>query len=95
MPPDHNLQQCFNEVLEKYIDAKCFSEGVDKQKVKAQLPSGYSIKDVDMVVEKLSDEKIRFNKLPISVNSIKLENASNGDTSEDAQTLRILGGVRL
>ena len=84
-----------NEVLEKYIDARCMSEGIDKSKLRSQLPANYTMSDIEMVVEKLADQKRRFSKLPISVNSIQLENMSNDLSSEDNQTLNILRGVQL
>lgn len=82
------------EVLVRYLDAKCLSEGIEKDKVSAKLPTNYTIQDIDMVVEKLSDEKRRLNKMPISLDkpiTAKLENF-NGMSPEDAQTMRFLTG---
>ena len=70
------------------------SEGVEKGRVISNLPANYTIQDIDMVVEKLSDEKRRLNKMPISFDkpiTAKLENF-NGMSPEDAQTMRFLQG---
>lgn len=81
------------EVMNKYLEAKCMSEGLDKKLVESKLSGDYSIQNIDMVVEKLSDEKRRFNKLPISMTplTVQLENR-NGLDSEDEQTMRFLKG---
>lgn len=81
------------EALDKYVEAKCLSEGIDKKKVLSTLPAKYTLQDVDMLVEKYADEKRRLNKMPISFNPIsaKLENF-NGMSPEDAQTMRFLKG---
>lgn len=83
-----------NEALEKYIGTKCLSEGIDKAKVVSNLPKNYTIQDIDMVVEKLADEKLRLSKMPIAFDkpiTAKLENF-NGLSPEDAQTMRFLTG---
>ena len=82
-----------NEALDKYIDAKCMTEGIDVNKVVSNLPANYTIKDIDMLVEKFADEKRRLNKMPISFTPIsaQIENFS-GMSPEDAQTMRFLKG---
>lgn len=79
-----------SEVLERYIGTKCLSEGIDQQKVRSMLPSNYTIEDVDMVVEKVSDEKRRLNKLPIAIKPISVESSSVSVSEEDKQTMRFL-----
>lgn len=78
-----------SEVLERYIGTKCLSEGVDQDRVRQQLPSNYTIQDVDRIVESISDEKRRFNRMPIALNPIGFE-TSVGITDEDKQTMMFL-----
>ena len=79
-----------SEVLERYIGTKCLSEGVDQNKVRTMLPSNYTVEDIDRVVEKVSDEKRRLNKLPIAIQPISIESSSVNISDEDRQTMRFL-----
>lgn len=86
----------YSEILTKYLDAKCLSEGIDKTRALSMLNSNSTTKDIDMVVEKLADEKKRLNKLPIALNgtiSAQLESYS-GLNQEDAQTMKFLTGFK-
>lgn len=78
-----------SEVLERYIGTKCLSEGVDQSKVRQMLPKNYTIEDIDVVVEKVSDEKRRMNRLPINLNPVAFE-SSVGLSDEDEQTMSFL-----
>jgi predicted nucleic acid-binding Zn-ribbon protein len=79
------------EALDKYLDAKCKAEGIDKARAKSTLSGNYTIQEIDMVVEKLVDEKCRLNKMPISFKplSAQLENYT-GMSAEDLQTMKFL-----
>ena len=83
------------ETINKYLDAKCMSERVSKKLVLNNLPENYTISDIDMVVEKISDEQRRLNMMPMTLEpiSVKLENISGDVDPEYQQTMKLLEGV--
>lgn len=79
--------------LNKYLETKCASEGINVNNVKGMLPNNFTIEDVDRIVSEMSDRKRRLDKLPFTLNTqsipIRLEESLNV-SDEDSQTLRFL-----
>ena len=87
----------YSEILEKYLDTKCESVGVEKERALNMLDGDITMQNIDMVVEKLSDEKRRLNKMPLALNgnsiTAKLESYSTMNP-EDVQTMKFLTGFK-
>ena len=58
------LNTKLKESLDAYITILCRQKGIEEQDVKNKLSESYTVKDVDSVVEKLSDYKVRIGTLP-------------------------------
>ena len=87
----------YSEILEKYLDTKCESVGVEKERALNMLDGDITMQNIDMVVEKLSDEKRRLNKMPLALNgnsiTAKLESYSTMNP-EEIQTMKFLTGFK-
>lgn len=79
-----------NQVLDKYITTKCLSEGLEVESVKRQLGSTYTVEDIDTLVEKISNEKIRLGKMPISFEPITAKRVDTSLSPEESQTFNFL-----
>ena len=66
-----NIKNRLDESLDAYIKMNCRQKGLEYQEVINKLPESYSINDIDIIVEKLSDFKIRIGSLPFATTKIQ------------------------
>ena len=59
------------KAVDKYIESKAISLGINSNEVRNKLPENYSFKDIDNICEELSDYALQINSLPFDVRSIK------------------------
>lgn len=99
---ESNLKKKLNEsrryskaATDKYLNMKCLESNIDVQTAKYNLPNNYSIEDIDNVVSKLADRKLRISKVPIAIqpNSITINEMRTNISPEEAQTIAFLEGT--
>jgi DNA repair exonuclease SbcCD ATPase subunit len=57
--------------VNKYIESKAISLGIDAREVKNKLPSNYSFNDIDRLCEELSNYNIQISNLPFNLKTVK------------------------
>lgn len=67
----NNIKGQLKESLDAYIKMNCRQKGLDYQEVINKLPESYNTNDIDLIVEKLSDFKIRIGSLPFATTKIQ------------------------
>lgn len=85
-----NLNSKLKESLDAYISIVCRQRGIEEQDVKNRLSESYSIQDVDSVVERLSDYKLRIDSLPFATSKVGVSiNGSKEPIFESKSKIRI------
>ena len=65
------VQNTLATTIDKYLEAKCIMEDIDVNYLKNLLPKNYTTEDVDKKVSEIVGNRVRFNNLPFSTNSIR------------------------
>ena len=61
------LESLNRDILDKYLDVVCRQKGLNKQTIKENLPSSFTIGELDKILEHASDYKLRVGGLPFSL----------------------------
>ncbi len=59
------------KAVNKYIESKAKTLGVEPEEVKNKLPKNYSFSDIDSLCEDLSNYNLQINSLPFNLKSVK------------------------
>ena len=59
------------KAVDKYIDSKSVTLGIDPRDVKNKLPENYSFSDIDNLCEELSNYSLQINGLPFNLKSVR------------------------
>lgn len=88
-------QKYSKTATDKYLKIKCLESNIDIETAKYHLPKNYSIEDIDRVVSKLADRKLRISKVPyvIQPNSITINEMNSSMSSEESQTIAFLEAI--
>lgn len=79
-----------NSYMEGYVLLKSRQTGIPVETVRSKLPKNPSVKNVDSIVESLSDRKTRMNRIPVNLNEGFIVDPKMTMSDEDAQTMGIL-----
>lgn len=59
------------KAVNKYIESKAITLGIEPEEVKNKLPKNYSFHDIDSLCEELSNYNLQINSLPFNLKSVK------------------------